>query len=424
MLTIEENEIITRIGPGTPMGDLYRRFWQPVLLAEELPAPDCPPVRLQVLGEELVAFKDSGGRIGVLDRRCPHRQADLFWGRNENSGLRCAYHGWMYDIDGNCLDVPNSPEGATFKEKIHAFAAYPAVERGGLIWTYMGPKERIPDVPDLELNNVPASHRYISKIFIGGNYLQGMEGDIDSSHVSFLHSTVDTSADPLSALNRVQVAIFADKAPVWDIQDAPYGIMLGARRHGPEERAYWRINQWLMPSITMIAARPGMPVHVQVRVPIDDERTLYYRVVYHPTRPLTEEELRDAREDGVNFPEIIPGTFLARENKENDYLIDRARQRTTTFTGIKSVPAQDWAVQEDQGGPITDRSIEHLVSADASIIAVRRRLLKTAIDLREGVEPSEPYSGEGYRVRPVDVVLDNSDTVWEAAKEYLEARAW
>ena len=261
MLSAEDNELITRIGPGTAMGDLYRRFWLPVLLAEELPAPDCAPVRLQVLGERLIAFKDSAGRVGVLDQRCPHRQANLFWGRNEEGGLRCAYHGWKYNVEGDCVDLPNAPEGSVFKEKIHAFAAYRAVERGGFVWTYMGPPDRTPEFPDFELNSVPESHRYISKIFIRGNYLQSMEGDIDSSHVSFLHSRVDSNAKGLLPEDRAQPAMFQDLAPRWSIKDTEYGMMLGAERTGPEGKRYWRINQWLMPSFTMIAARPGTPVH-------------------------------------------------------------------------------------------------------------------------------------------------------------------
>ena len=199
MLNPRENELITRVGPGTPMGDLYRRFWLPVLVADELPEPDCVPVRLTVLGEKLVAFKDSNGRIGILDERCPHRLATLFWGRNEEAGLRCVYHGWKFDVEGQCVDIPNAPEGESFKEKVQAFAAYPAVERGGLVWCYMGPRDVMPETPDFELNDVPATHRYISKMFIGGNWMQGMEGDIDSSHVSFLHSRVDNEAAVLLA---------------------------------------------------------------------------------------------------------------------------------------------------------------------------------------------------------------------------------
>ena len=351
MLSVEDNELITRIGPGTAMGDLYRRFWLPVLLAEELPALDCAPVRLQVLGERLIAFKDSAGRVGVLDQRCPHRLANLFWGRNEEGGLRCAYHGWKYNVEGDCVDLPNAPEGSVFKEKIHAFAAYPAVERGGFVWTYMGPPDRTPEFPDFELNSVPESHRYISKIFIRGNYLQSMEGDIDSSHVSFLHSRVDSNAKGLLPEDRAQPAMFQDLAPRWSIKDTEYGMMLGAERTGPEGKRYWRINQWLMPSFTMIAARPGTPVHFQMRVPMDDESSIYYRVIYHPERPLTDAELHDARYGGTNFPAIIPGTFLPIENKDNDYLVDRAQQRTVSFSGIKSVPRAGLGRDRGPGRP-------------------------------------------------------------------------
>ena len=285
MLSVKENELITRVEKGTPMGELYRRFWLPVLQAEELPVPDCTPVRLKVLGEKLVAFKDSAGRIGILDDRCPHRLASLFWGRNEDGGLRCVYHGWKYDVDGLCLDVPNAAEGVTFRDKVRTFAAYPAVERGGLIWAYLGPPEVVPELPDFELNHVPASHRYISKMFIHGNWVQGMEGDIDSSHVGFLHSRVDRGPAALLARDRMQVAMFEDKTPTWVIKDTDYGVMLAAQRRGEGETYYWRVNQWVMPSFTMIAAKPGTPVHFQVRVPVDDEHQIYYRIIWHPSRP-------------------------------------------------------------------------------------------------------------------------------------------
>jgi phthalate 4,5-dioxygenase oxygenase subunit len=424
MLSERENQLLTRVGPGTPMGELYRRFWLPVLVADELPEPDCTPVRLTVLGEKLVAFKDSDGRVGILDERCPHRLASLFWGRNEEGGLRCVYHGWKWSVDGQCLDVPNAPEGETFRSKVQAYAAYPAIERGGLIWTYLGPKESMPPLSEFELNSVPASHRYISKMFIGGNWMQGLEGDVDSSHVSFLHSQLGTTPAALTAMGRAQAPMYVDKTPRWALKETGYGIMLAAQRNGEGETYYWRVNQWSMPSFTMIAAKPGTPIHLQARVPVDDENQIYYRIIWHPTRPLTEDELRDARESGVNFPEIIPGTYQPTENKSNSYLIDRALQRTTSYTGIKSIPAQDWAVQEDQGGSILDRSLEHLVSADSAIIAVRQRLLRTLRDLQEGVEPAEPANPSAYRIRPIDIVLPRSEEVWEGAREYLEARAW
>src|ERR687886_715559 len=189
MLSREENERITRVGPGTPMGNLMRRYWMPACLAEELPEPDCPPVRVRLLGEDLVAFRDTQDRIGVLDEYCPHRLASLFLGRNEQCGLRCVYHGWKFDVDGRCVDMPNEPPESNFKDRVRA-TAYPCRERGGVVWVYMGPPERMGEQPDLEWSLVPADQRFLSKRLQQSNYLQAIEGGIDSSHISFLHSTL------------------------------------------------------------------------------------------------------------------------------------------------------------------------------------------------------------------------------------------
>ena len=321
--------------------------------------------------------------------------------------------------------MPNTPEGESFREKVAPFAVYPAVEMGGLVWAYMGPPEQKPELPDYELNAVPAVNRYISKMFINGNWMQGLEGDIDSSHVSFLHGRADNAVAELAKMGRMNTTMFQDKAPRWQFKETGYGIMLAAQRTGPSDTLYWRVNQWLMPSFTMIAAKPGTPIHFQVRVPADDEHQIYYRIIWHPERPLTESELYAARESGVNFPEIIPGTFNPHENRENNYLIDRVLQKSgTLFTGIKSIPAQDWAMQEDQGGPITDRSLEHLVSADGAIIQVRQRLLKALRELQEGSEPMEPAAVCEGRVRPIDIELPKDVDVWEGAADYLYAKAW
>lgn len=421
MLTVEENQLMTRTGQGTPMGDLFRRFWLPALLAEELPAPDCTPVRATILGEKLVAFKDSRGRIGFLDQRCPHRLSNLFFGRNEQGGLRCIYHGWKLDVEGNCLDVPNAPEGESYRHKVKAFAAYPALERGGIIWVYMGPRDLAPEFPEMEWTRAPSDHRYISKMFIGGNYLQTAEGDIDSSHVGFLHSRLSSetigSNATIGGAPRPQLT--RDRAPVWTITDTDYGVMLAARRDAGEDEHYWRVNQWLMPAYTMIASQVGQSLQCNIRVPMDDEHTLYFRLRWHPDRPLTDAEVNEYKHGGVLFPELLPGTFLTKENVSNDYLIDRAAQRTVSFAGIKSIPAQDFAVQEDMGGPIMDRSLEHLVSADQAIIRVRRRLLDAARQLQEGSEPPEAHNGEAYRVRSLDIILPASTPFEEGAREHL-----
>ena len=421
MLSTEESALITKVGPGAPMGELARRFWVPIMLADELRAPDCDPVRVRILGEDLVAFKDSKGHIGLLEPWCQHRGADLFFGRNEEGGLRCVYHGWKYDTEGFCLDVPNAPEGAVFKEKIRA-KAYRAIERGGLIWAYLGPQESVPDFPEMEWTRVPDENRYVSKMFLDCNYLQSMEADIDSSHLGFLHSFVKSGTVIDGRTSGIADLTATDKAPVWTVKDTDYGVMLTARRDAGDSY-YWRINQWMLPFYTMIAARPDDTVLCQVKVPVDDEHSIAFRVRWHADRPLTSEEQAVYRDKGVLFPEIIPGTFRTKENRNNDYLIDRAAQRHYSFTGIKSIPAQDFAVTEAQhGGAISDRTREHLVSSDTAIIQVRRRLLRSVRQLMEGQEPPEAANGEAFRVRSLDLVLPKSVTIEDGAQHHMVSK--
>ena len=420
MLTAEENEMLTRTGVGTPMGELFRRFWIPVLLSEELPKPDCPPVRVTLMSEQLIAFKDTEGSIGLLDRYCPHRLADLFWGRNEQCGLRCAYHGWKFDVEGNCLDIPNAPEGETFKKKVHT-KAYPIVERGGIIWTYMGPQELIPELPELEWMRVPDDHRYVSKCLVEGNYAQSLEGEVDSSHVSFLHSRLDGDLGSIQALGD-QRYTFKDTAPKWVTKETEYGLMLAAQRDAGEGRLHWRINQFFMPNTVHIATPPGVTMRCNVRVPIDDLHSWQYRVRWNPNRPLSNESIAEYKDGGVDYAELVPGTYIPRENKGNDYLIDRAAQRDYSFTGIKSLPAQDMAVQADQGGPIADRTREQLASSDVAIIALRSRLLKAAKQLLDGTEPPEPHNAAAYTARAMDILLNGQVPLEEGMKEYATAR--
>ena len=423
MLTQEDNELLTRVGPGTEMNALFRRFWLPALLAEEIPERDSPPVRVTLLGEELVAFKDTQGRIGFLDKRCPHRLANLFWGRNEEGGLRCIYHGWKYDVEGNCVDIPNDAGGEGFRARIKTFAAYPGIVRGGLVWVYMGPKELSPEPPELEWTHVPDSHRYVRKMLLPSNYLQSLEGDIDSSHVSFLHGMRDygPASDTLTGI--ANPLMYRDRRPQWTIKDTEYGVMLAARRDADDDSYYWRVNQWLMPAYTIIAGKRDAALHCNIRVPVDDEHAIFFRLWWHSDRPLSELELDDLQHAGIMMPEITPGTFQPVENKGNDYLIDRDKQRTESFTGIKSVPGQDFAVQDDQGGPRMDRGLEHLVSADQAIVQVRRRLLRALTDLREGQEPAEAHDGARYRVRSLDMVLPKDVAIEEGGREYMTTRA-
>ena len=411
MLTQEENEMLVRTGPGTPMGELFRRFWVPALLSEELPGPDCPPVRVTLLGEQLVAFRDSAGRVGLLDRRCPHRLADLFFGRNEECGLRCAYHGWKYDAEGNCVDIPNAPEGETFKDKIRA-VAYPTVEKGSVVWAYLGPAELKPELPQMEWMQMPSSHLYVSKFITDGNYAQALEGEVDSSHVSFLHRTLGNDSSFLDAVGTRGAYTMDDPAPRWVCTETEYGLMLAAQRDAGDAGWNWRVNHYMMPYAVSIATTPGFTMRCDVRVPVDDLQSYQYRVRWNPERALTESELAEYKNRGVDFPELIPGTYVPKENRGNDFLIDRDVQRRYSFSGIKSIPAQDMAVQTDQGGLIADRTLEHLVSSDSAIIALRSRLLKAARGLLEGTEPPEAHNPQAYMVRAADVVIGR-EADWE-----------
>ncbi len=421
MLTREENELLTRTGPDTPMGRLLRRFWVPVLLAEELPEPDCPPVRLRIMGEDLVAFKDTMGRIGVLDAYCPHRRAHLFWGRNEECGLRCVYHGWKFDVEGNCVDMPNEPPESRFKEKVKQ-TAYPAREWGGVIWAYMGPRELMPpEPPQLEWARVPASHRLVSKRLQESNWAQAVEGGIDSSHVSFLHRTLTPTRADGRAPTRSDLMV-RDTAPRFTVKQTDYGLLIGARRDAGDDAYYWRITQFLLPWYTMIpgAMEPGQPLSGHAWVPIDDEHVWTFTITWHPDRPLTEAELAEMRA-GYGIHCEVDEQYMPIRNARNNYLIDRQAQKTQSYTGIKGISEQDMAVQESMG-PIVDRTREHLGTADTAIIAFRRLLLRLAKNLQQGQEPAAAHRPEAYRVRSASVILRREVPFDEGARERLLAR--
>jgi nitrite reductase/ring-hydroxylating ferredoxin subunit len=419
MLSQEENELLTQTGPGTPMGELFRRFWLPALLSSELPSPDCPPIKFTLLSEDLVAFRDSSGRVGVLDRYCPHRGSSLYWGRNEEEGLRCVYHGWKFDVAGTCVDMPNEPVESRFKEKIRTLA-YPAEERGGVIWVYMGPKEQHPELPDFEWTRVPENQRYVSKRIQLCNYLQNVEGEVDSSHLSYLHSRLQEAPSTINGNpNYGQL----DKSPVFSVRRAGHGLKIMARRNAADEGYYWRITPFLMPTYTMIPTNPGSAQTLTGAVPIDDTSMFGISVTWHPDRPLNEAELAQCRDALGPHVRLIPGSFKMVANKENDYLIDREIQRTQTFTGIRGVREQDVAVQEDQWGPTTKRWKEHLGTTDLAVIAMRRHLLKEAKDLQNGIEPPEAHNGAAYNVRSAAIVLGSAVDVDEGSRPFMMIEA-
>lgn len=400
MMSQDENELLCRTGPGTPMGDLFRRFWLPVALSRELPKPDCPPVRLRILSEDLIAFRDTNGKVGLLARYCPHRGASLFFGRNEEGGLRCVYHGWKFDVNGACLDMPNELAECTFKHKIRQ-PAYPTREVGGVIWGYMGPPATMPDLPQLEWTLVPQSHVYVHKRFQHCNYLQNVEGEVDSSHVSFLHREFRPEKFEAAVAGQVLLARAKDSAPKFLVEETEYGLAIGARRNWDSNHYYWRLTQFLMPSFTLIPSEAGSPINFTAAVPVDDTNMAGFTATWLPDRPMNDDDIRTIESWAGAYAEVDPNTFEPVANRANDYLIDREKQRNENFTGMRGIREEDIAVQEDQfGGAITDRTKEHLGTSDAGVIALRRHLLKAVRNLQNGQEPPEPRQAHAYRVHP------------------------
>ena len=414
MLTTEENEFLCRVGQGTPMGNFVRRFWTPILLASELPEPDCAPMRSRIFCEDLVAFRNSDGVIGLVDQFCPHRRASLFFGRNEERGLRCVYHGWKFDVEGQCVDMPSEPADSNFKDKMQ-ITAYPTREAGGMVWAYLGPKELMPPMPGLEYTELPDSQVYPTKIRYESNFVQVIEGEIDTVHVAFLHSRLADLENSATATTLAGRYTARDRAARFHIQDTDGGILIGAERHAEEDSYYWRISRWLFPFFTMIPREPMGPVSGGALVPIDDENCWFFRIKWNPYKALTPAE-RAVNDFSSN---ILPdGSWLNQANKSNDYLIDREAQRTNNYTGIPDGRAQD-AAMTDGMGAIVDRNHEHLSSTDQAIIRMRRRLIQAARDLEEGVEPYAANHPECYKVRsggallPRDVFFTDDPAVWD-----------
>ena len=406
------------------MGDFLRLYWQPVLLSTELPAPDCAPVRVRLLGENLIAFRDTSGRVGLLGINCSHRGAPLFFGRNEEDGLRCGYHGWKYEVTGACVDMPNEPPPSRFKEKIQQ-VAYPCIDRGGLIWAYLGSQSPAPELPALEWAGVPSENRYLAKRMQYSNWVQALEGDIDQSHVSFAHRMLNKG----TGRGQVDRIRSVDTHPRFSVVDTDYGVLIGAARDASDNQEYWRMTQFILPFWAMTGPYGENPTR-QTRgwVPIDDENVMVYAVQFHPLRPLTESEIgRLQAGSGAGFvgdDNFLPptteagGAWRPKPSMANDYHMDRERQKTDYFTGIPDFWAQDAAMQEGMG-PSYDRSQEHLGTSDLGIMSVRQRLLRDARALHDqGVVPVTATDPSVYQVRGAAALLPVGSP-WVEASESL-----
>ncbi len=400
MLSREENELLTRVGPGTPLGALLRRYWFPALLTSELPEPGGDPKRVRLLGEDLVAYRAADGRVGLLAEYCPHRGASLAYGRSEACGLRCIYHGWLVDVDGRVLETPPEPPTSTYKDRLR-HVAYATHEAGEVIWAYMGPPEQQPPFPAFPWTLAPREHCAVTKVLQDCNYLQGVEGSIDSAHSDYLHSS-NIRGRP------------RDHAPRLETQDTAYGFRYAAIRR-PDAHAdthqYVRVTIWVAPFYVFTppqragissSAGAGQDVLVQQAwVPIDDEHNYFFSLRYNRTGPLAEAHAAQFRMDAA---------FRPARNRANLHLQDRAAMRAgTSWSGIDGVNSPDFAVVESMG-PIDDRTREHLGASDVAVIRMRRRLLEAvrahqAGALPPGLDPSIPYDrlSTDERIAPIDM---------------------
>ena len=403
MLSATDNAYLNTSEPNTPMGNYLRCHWHPVALSEEVAKPDCAPIRLKVMGEDLLLFRDSKGKTGLIEPFCAHRGADLFFGRNEESGIRCVYHGWKYDIHGNCIDMPNVPKDAAYHGKIK-IKAYPTQEFADMVWAYMGPPDIQPfEVPQLEAGLVPPSHRYVTKRLVECNWTHSMEGALDTAHFSFLHMPApafrkDDSSNIAADESRIRW-LRNDPAPRFKIIDHEVGFLIGGARNADPGDHYWRLTQYMLPTHSITpSAMPNETYYGYSWVPIDDYSCWMYVYAWHPDQAISDEERKKYIKGGYGqFAELGPG-YVPLRNRSNSYLMSRDEQKNISFTGIRGIAEQDQMAQESQGYMI-DRTKENLSPTDVGIIRFRKLLLQEAKAFAAGKNPDSPNKAKDYCVR-------------------------
>jgi phenylpropionate dioxygenase-like ring-hydroxylating dioxygenase large terminal subunit len=426
MLSTEDNELLCKVGPDTVGGTLLRHYWMPALMSSELPRPDGDPMRLRLLGENLIAFRDSSGKVGIIQNGCPHRGASLFYGRVEDGGLRCVYHGWKFNTAGKCLEMPLEPPENNFKDKVRA-RAYPTHEQSGIVWAYMGPRTTPPPLPDLEATR--QTETQLTLAMRECNWVQAMEADLDTGHVSYLH----WGSIKLQNTRPGSFAYYAIKepSPRYKVVNTDYGTLYGAFRPAEADTHYWRIGAFLFPFYTMVPVGVlGLQVGVRCYVPLDDQNTMVWNI--EPSAARLDAGGRAGRAGG-EFPdeklppqypsEYLPNTtdWLGRwryvQTAQNDFLIDRDLQRTSSYSGIIGTSQQDQGITESMG-PLMNRTEEHLGTSDIMIARTRQRLLRAMRALRDSeTTPPGVDEPEVYRVRSGGAILPRDVDWLEATAE-------
>jgi phenylpropionate dioxygenase-like ring-hydroxylating dioxygenase large terminal subunit len=428
MLSREDNELLVRVGPGTAMGQLMRLYWIPFLLAKDVPA-DGQPYKVRLLGENLVAFRETSGRVGLVDEACPHRGAPLLFGRNEQGGLRCIYHGWKFAADGSCQEMPAEPENTPMLKKVRV-KAYPVQERNGVLWTYMGPDAPPPPLPSMEWNMVPAENAHVSMRIQECNWLQALEGEIDSAHAAILHGRVDAGG----SIDEWKQA--ADLQPKFEVVQHDAGIHIASRRKIEGDKNYVRVNQFLMPFWTLVppfSQYPELSGHAWV--PIDDEHTLCIMFSYHPAQPFYEKtrklfrEGHQGRETGHASEQSFEQrpvsepyhTYWSKYNRANAYGFDEGLARKYN-AGMPGLWLQDAACQSGVT-PIYDRTKENLGTSDSGVARTRRVLLEAAKKLAaQQARPASASEPDKYLVRAISITIPAGADWVALGKDFMQAQ--
>jgi phthalate 4,5-dioxygenase oxygenase subunit len=427
MLTNQDNETLTRVGPGSAMGELFRNYWIPFLPSADI-TPDGEPMRVRLLGEDLVAFRDSNGKVGLVDHACPHRGAPMLFARNEDCGLRCVYHGWKFDTSGATVDTPAEPARSRFKETVK-IKAYPCKERNGIVWAYMGKDSSPPPLPNFEWNMVPEENVVVTFRVQECNWLQALEGEIDSAHAPILHGRADANG----FINEWRAA--ADLRPLFECVRQDFGVSIASRRDYEEETHYWRVNQFVLPFFTCVPPQSKYSeLSGHAWMPIDDENTLAIMFSYRPDGPMYEKSKKVFLE-GHNGRQAAHATrdvyqpksrmnpfykYWTKFNPGNTYQFNYDDQSTFN-SGLPGLWVQDAACQSGVAA-IYDRTKEHLCTSDTGIVATRRMLLELATAFRDsGATPPKVHDPDLYMVRAISVRLPRKASWLAAAGEFMKA---
>ncbi len=426
MLNKETNDLLTRTNRETPGGDMMRRYWQPVALSEEMTTGGAP-LPVDIMGEELVLFRDDEGRLGLLDRHCCHRGSDISYGRVEDGGLRCLYHGWLFDVEGKCMEQPAEPADSTFKDKVHQ-RAYPCIERAGAVFAYMGPGDA-PLLPNYAFLNAPDGHVHMNKLYQECNYLQGNESNIDPTHTEYLHRPlVAVEAANTPGIDRNFFSLVREHIQdLVEIEETSFGVRIFAVRHLGEGRKFLRVTNFVLPNLCAIAGSesredPEGSFTAHWHVPINDHTHWRFEFKYQRNKPVDRSYYR-------RMPDIELGDdFRLKRNLANRYLQDRKAQKTVNYTGMGDwFPTHD-AYASETMGPIQDRTEEHLGTADIAIAAARRQLLMGINEIGAGGDPLHVVraaaDNDFSHLVVVSQVVDEDTDIYEyamgKAREYAE----